>query len=145
MNEFLRIGSRIKTLRSNHGLTQSDLANCASQTRFNVNISQSYIANLEKSKGDRLPSVPVLCALASTLNTSIDDILGIDKTEKINPLDGLSRQDQTLIMLLANRLANRTQDPIEERRDLLHAAGGDELVNEAFEEISTLFDLESVQ
>jgi len=60
------IGRRIKTLRRQHNLTQSELAGM-------VGIRTGPLNTLER--GHHLPSVPVLCKLAQVLHTDVSHLL----------------------------------------------------------------------
>jgi transcriptional regulator with XRE-family HTH domain len=44
--------------------------------------SQSHISNMEKSKGEKLPSVEVLRALAIALETNTDYLLGLTDDDR---------------------------------------------------------------
>lgn len=107
MNKFFKVGHNIKSLREQFNITQQELANRINQTGYDLDITQAYISALEKSRGEKLPSVPVLVALAEVFETSTDAILGLNPVEKINPLTGLARPDQIMLMLFARRLSGR--------------------------------------
>ena len=133
MSTFSGIGKRIKSLRSDRGWSQQELADKVSASHYGVTIRQQHIGNLEVSKGDKLPSVPVLAAIASVFGVSIEYILGIERPEKINPLDGMAHDDQVLVMLLADRIKNRSDHPLTHRRRVAEAMGGD--IGERVEEL----------
>lgn len=143
MNQFVNLGRRIRSLRMSRDMTQADLAERVNKSRYNVSIRQQHIGNIETSKGDRLPSLTVLVAIADALETTPDNLLGITQDEKINPMQGLSQQDQTLLMIIANRLRGETQNTIAHRESLLFAIGGNNLLNYAGNEISDILSIES--
>lgn len=67
MNIALEVGSRIRALREEAGLTQSELAALAYVTRQSV-------GNWER--GNTLPDVQSLQLVARALNTTVDGLLG---------------------------------------------------------------------
>lgn len=107
MNKFSSVGNSIKTLREQFNITQQELANRVNRTGYDLDITQAYISALEKSRGEKLPSVPVLVALAEVFEASVDTLLGLSSVEKINPLTGLAKPDQIMLMLLARRLSGK--------------------------------------
>lgn len=66
INEIIKIGDRLKTLRQNKGLTQAQLAD-------NIGIPRTTYANYETNK--REPKIEVLNKIAEQLGITIDDIL----------------------------------------------------------------------
>jgi len=73
INEQLRyIINRIKAIRTRNGVSQMDLS-------LRSNLSQSFIANLEKGK--KQPSVLTLIRIADALNVSPQDFF----PESVNP------------------------------------------------------------
>ena len=64
----VKMGKRIKELRTEGELSQKDLAE-------RVGVAQNTIAQYEK--GTAKPSLEVLVKLAATFNTTTDDVLGI--------------------------------------------------------------------
>ncbi len=64
----VKMGKRIKELRTEGELSQKDLAE-------RVGVAQNTIAQYEK--GTAKPSLDVLVKLAVTFNTTTDDVLGI--------------------------------------------------------------------
>ncbi len=78
MEEYIKkyIGIKIKTLRENAKLTQDELAE-------ECNISWRTISNIER--GQVMPDLRVVCALASFFHLSTDELLRIEsKTTKSN-------------------------------------------------------------
>lgn len=105
MNPFYDIGKRIYSLRTSEGWTQQELASKLNGTRYSPDVKQPHIAGLEKSKGERLPSVPVLAALAEVFGVSMQDIVGVDVFDaKSDLLKGLRAEDRALVRALISRL-----------------------------------------
>ena len=83
---FLQVlGTRIKECREDMGYSQTGLAEILVQRfgEYGIRASQSHIGNMETTKGDKLPSVPMLAALAVTFDTSMDFLAGL--TDNPNP------------------------------------------------------------
>lgn len=78
---FEVMGDRLRELRKRRELSQTELADLVNKTRFQPDIKQSRISDLERLKGVELPSVPVLAALAEALDTSTDYLLGLTDDE----------------------------------------------------------------
>lgn len=116
MKHFYKLGKNVKELRVLRSWTQQELADTVNKGRFGVEIRQQHIGNIESSNGEKLPSVPVLAAIAEALETSIDALLGMEQVEKINPLEGLSESDQVMVMLFAKRL--KEQRPLRSWEDV---------------------------
>ena len=74
------LGHKLKALRLQHDLTQSQLAN-------KLGLTKSVISAYET--GLRLPSYDVLVHLAKILNVSTDYLLGVDNKREID-LSGLT-------------------------------------------------------
>ena len=66
INEIIKIGDRLKTLRVNKGLTQAQLADA-------IKIPRTTYANYEANK--RQPKIEVLNKITEYLGVTIDDIL----------------------------------------------------------------------
>ena len=77
-DQFQYIIDKIKELRIKNGISQMELS-------LRSNLSQSFIANLEKGK--KQPSVLTLIKIANALNVNTQDFfpesIGIDKKEHI--------------------------------------------------------------
>lgn len=69
--KMMEISERLKELLDINGLTQKELANRAG-------VSESAMSHYVK--GDRIPRPTVLARIAGALNTSTDDLLGINNT-----------------------------------------------------------------
>lgn len=77
------IAERIKILRQNHNLTQTDVAKKLGITRSSVNAWEMGIS---------VPSTQYIVELAQLFNVSSDYLLGISKTSTIN-VNGLSEEE----------------------------------------------------
>lgn len=66
INEIIKIGDRLKTLRTNKGLTQAQIADA-------IGIPRTTYANYESNK--RQPKIEVLNKITEYLGVTIDDIL----------------------------------------------------------------------
>lgn len=71
----LKIGDRIRQLRTSKFLTQHELAK-------KIDVAQSTLAMYERNK--RIPSADVLNNLSAVLNVSIDYLIRGDKSEEEN-------------------------------------------------------------
>ena len=67
----LKLGERMKHLRSKQNMSQEALAEIVDQSRVNINRIEN---------GDRLPSIDVLVDIANALHVSVDDLL-VDSLE----------------------------------------------------------------
>lgn len=72
VNDFIKVGSRIKSLRKKNGIKQKDMAN-------QLGIPVSTYANYENNH--REPTVKVLDAIADYLNVSLSCLIGWDGIE----------------------------------------------------------------
>ncbi|UTE77539.1 helix-turn-helix domain-containing protein [Rossellomorea sp. KS-H15a] len=90
------VGDRIKGLREEMGLTINELANLS-------NVSKSYISSIERGI-QKNPSIKVLRKIATSMDSSLEEILSTDKRkvildeEWIEPLekaiqDGLTKEE----------------------------------------------------
>ncbi len=68
------LGERLKELRNQLGMTQADMVDTL-EHKHGITIRQSHISNLEV--GVKQPSLPLLIALAESLETSTDYLLGV--------------------------------------------------------------------
>lgn len=69
----MSIGSSIAFFRSRKNITQSDLAEA-------VGVNQSIIANIERERKN--PSVLLLKDIASALDVTPNELLGVDNNER---------------------------------------------------------------
>lgn len=82
------VGGRVRQLRESVLMNQSGLATAIAKEVGKTDFTQGSISAIER--GDRLPSVPVLVALAKILETSTDYLLGL--TDDPSPRARLSTQ-----------------------------------------------------
>lgn len=75
INEYIKVGERIKQLRMEKGIKQKDMAE-----KLGVRIS-TY-SNYEN--GHREPELDILKNISSILSVSLDDLLGLDGGDKIS-------------------------------------------------------------
>lgn len=79
VNDFIQIGSRIRTERVKQGYTQKELARLAG-------IPYSTYSNYENN--NREPSAEALCKIASALNVSVDSLwLSLSAAEEVTEGD----------------------------------------------------------
>ncbi|TFE01725.1 helix-turn-helix domain-containing protein [Jeotgalibacillus salarius] len=68
------IGQKIKVLRQNKGYSISQLA-------VKARVSKSYLSNLENNKKNN-PSIIVLSRIATTLDSTVDELIAGEDLEK---------------------------------------------------------------
>lgn len=73
----LRLGSRLKDVRTAAGLTQAELADLAGVSRKTVNTVEN---------GVFIPSTLLALSLARALNTTVDDLFWLVETGPARPL-----------------------------------------------------------
>ena len=84
-----KFGGRLREMRERAGMSQEELSQAIwDMLRANKKGSQSHISNIENSKGDKMPSVQVLRALALILGTNTDYLLGL--TDNWRPLGDIN-------------------------------------------------------
>lgn len=91
------VSDRIKALRENHGLTQSELAKQLGITRSSVNAWEQGIS---------VPSTQYIVELATIFKVSTDYLLGVNATASIN-VSGLTDSDIELANSIVERLRKR--------------------------------------
>lgn len=91
------VADRIKRLREQYGITQSELAKQLGITRSSVNAWEMGIST---------PSTQYIVELASIFDVSTDFLLGVENTVSIN-VSGLSDKDIELINRIVIHLKNR--------------------------------------
>ncbi|MDR2559454.1 MAG: helix-turn-helix domain-containing protein [Oscillospiraceae bacterium] len=92
------VAERIKELRWERNLTQTELAKKLGLTRAGVNSWESSTS---------LPSIRCLVEMAKFFHVSTDYMLGLSERTSIDVV-GLSGEDITLISDIASRLRNDT-------------------------------------
>jgi transcriptional regulator with XRE-family HTH domain len=92
-----KLGARVRALREEVGLTQEAVA-------WACEIPKAHLSRIES--GQRLPSVPVLFALAKELRVDAMDIVGFD-LRRPGPalLDAARRGDRTGVLAALSRLS----------------------------------------
>jgi len=85
---IIDVGVRVRRLRESISMNQSGLAKAIAREIGREDFTQGSISAIER--GDRLPSVPVLIALAKVLETSTDYLLGL--TDNPNPVNDVDDQ-----------------------------------------------------
>ena len=91
-------GYRLKNLRQQHHLTQTQVAN-------RLNLSKTIISGYENNV--KTPSQDVLIKLAGLYRVSTDYLLGLDDEEMIS-VEGLTRQQRRLVEELVRMLQEKT-------------------------------------
>lgn len=92
------ISERVKFLREQQNITQSELARKLSITRSSINAWEMGIS---------VPSTQYIVELAHIFQVSTDYLLGVDVSATIN-VSGLSEQDIQVIQILTEHLRHRT-------------------------------------
>ena len=90
-------GNHLKELRTQAGLTQSQLAQ-------RLGITKSVVSFYELQ--ERSPSPDVLVKLAGIFHVSTDYLLGLDKKETVD-ISGLSEKDIAIIRSLVESLRDK--------------------------------------
>ena len=81
-----QLGARIRALRAEAAITQERLA-------WDSDLDKGYVSQVEA--GLRLPSLPVLVALARTLGVTIADVVGFGvRSPRLRVLDAMRRGDE---------------------------------------------------
>ena len=91
-------GYRLKNLRQQHHLTQTQVAN-------RLNLSKTSISGYENNV--KTPSQDVLIKLAGLYRVSTHYLLGLDDEEMIS-VEGLTRQQRRLVEELVRMLQEKT-------------------------------------
>ena len=82
------LGKRIRKLRTEAGLTQSDLAE-------KLEIKKSTVSAYEN--GDRKPNKDTVIKIAYLFNVTTDWLLGLDERDEVIDLTGFSDRDIRII------------------------------------------------
>ena len=90
-------GYRLKNLRQQHHLTQTQVAN-------RLNLSKTSISGYENNV--KTPSQDILIKLAGLYRVSTDYLLGLDDEEMIS-VEGLTRQQRRLVEELVRMLQEK--------------------------------------
>ena len=97
------VADRIKHLREQMGLTQSDLSKKLGITRSSVNAWEMGIS---------VPSTQYIVELAGIFKVSTDYLLGIKSTASVS-VSGLSEQDIQLVNALISHLRKKNSEAVE--------------------------------
>ncbi|MCL5033559.1 MAG: helix-turn-helix domain-containing protein [Bacteroidetes bacterium] len=98
------LGSRVKKLQENLGLSQAELAKAAHMTQ--ATISRLLSSKLRQLKSDRLKS------LADALNVTADFLLGENETQRVEDIISRDSQARDLVSIYSEMNS-------EKRRQLL--------------------------
>ena len=91
-----RLGARIHALREEAGVTQEAVA-------WGSGIPKAHLSRIES--GERLPSIPVLFALAKELGVEAIDLLGFEtRKPRVGLLDEIRRGDGDAVRSTLKRL-----------------------------------------
>ncbi len=104
--DYVGIGKRIKHMRTEAGLTQRELANL-------VGVSLSHMGRLELGK--EKTSLDTMVAIANTLNTHLDYLMGIPMQESMD------------LCLFARRLTQRQRKALLEMIAVIESCYGDKV------------------
>jgi transcriptional regulator with XRE-family HTH domain len=108
MNPFANFGHQLHSLRTRYGWTQQELADRVNRTVYKPGVKQPHIAGLEKSRGEKLPSVPLLAALAEVFGVDMQTLIGAEigseNESEEDLLAGLSSEDRVLVLAVVSRL-----------------------------------------
>lgn len=107
--DYRSIGSRIKYIRTQEGLSQEELAEFA-------DVSPVYISNVER--GEKSVSLKVIIAVANALNVTTDSLLMDNLTSKgelksrqeFSLLCDCSKEENDIIIKCMNALKRILQD-----------------------------------
>ena len=94
---MVNLSTKLKTLRQQHNLTQSELAN-------KIGTSKSVICAYEN--GSRRPSFEVLVKLALLFNVTSDYLLGIEQKSSID-LSGLTLAERLAVQQLIHAMQQK--------------------------------------
>lgn len=83
LNEFIQVGTRIKTLRKSKGISQKEFATL-------VGIKYPTYSNYENN--NRVPSKTDLEKIAEKLDVSVNELLGIKYFDLVSDLDKIKNE-----------------------------------------------------
>ncbi len=101
-------GYRLKNLRQQHHLTQTQVAN-------RLNLSKTSISGYENNV--KTPSQDILIKLAGLYRVSTDYLLGLDDEEMIS-VEGLTRQQRRLVEELVRMLQEKPRSWKAEKSEI---------------------------
>ena len=94
---MIMVADRIKSIREQNHLTQTELAKRLGITRSSVNAWEMGIS---------VPSTQYLTELASLFHVSTDYLLGIDGTSTID-ISGLTDEDKFIVLTIIRHLREK--------------------------------------
>lgn len=103
---MVNFGDKLRTLRTEAGMTQTDLAK-------RLNITKSVVSYYELQ--ERTPSPDVLIKLANVFHVSTDYLLGINHKKMIDVSD-LSDEDIRFLLITIETLKKRTANSKDSNR-----------------------------
>ena len=95
--QMVNLGSRIKTLRLERHLSQTEVAQ-------RIGVSKSMISSYELES--RAPSYEVLVKIAAFFGVTADYLLGVERTRSIS-VEGLKREELEIVTNMIEVLRNR--------------------------------------
>lgn len=95
--DMVNFGNKLKALRTEAGMTQSDLAD-------KLNITKAVISYYELR--ERTPSPDVIIRLAEIFHVSTDYLLGVDNKKMIDVSD-LSEEDMRFLLITIETLRKK--------------------------------------
>lgn len=98
---MIMTASRIKMLRENNGMSQTQLAKRIGITRSSVNAWELGIS---------VPSAQYIVELSDIFSVSTDYLLCIPNTQSIN-VDGLTEDDMALVYQVVGHLRQKNSSP----------------------------------
>ena len=99
--EFFSFADRLKMIRENAGMTQSQLAK-------NLHLTRSAVNGWEM--GLSVPSTQCIVELAKLFNISTDYLLGMEQGAVLN-IDGLNNHEVSVLISLVNCLRGKHESP----------------------------------
>lgn len=141
INEYIKIGNRIRQLRLEKGYSQKEMAALAG-------ISYTTYSNYENN--NREPSMKQIEKIAAALNMTTDDLLG--HTDKFSiPLSCVDNENHHLFQLLSEKDSlctrqqdldkNYTRETATEEERLAYAVNADMIQYQLGQTLSDIYDL----
>lgn len=96
---MVEMGTKLKTLRNENGLTQTQVAK-------RLGVAVSAVSSYES--GARYPSYPVLIKLSRMFHVTTDHLLGVEKKEMLDISD-LSADDKQVVKTMVAALRAKYQ------------------------------------
>lgn len=96
------VADRIKALRENKNMTQTELSKCLGITRSGVNAWEMGIS---------VPSTQYVVELANLFHVSTDHILGVEAGRSLS-IEGLTEEDIAVVHRLIEHLRGKNQSAL---------------------------------